>query len=119
MYRRIFFDRLNLQDTLIVQANAGEMGGSLSHEYHLPNESAEDHLLHCQKCKTALQTELTKQAKCSECNGDLESVISVEVGHTFQLGQQYSSLFDAVDANGIPYSMCCFGLGISRLIGAR
>lgn len=95
------------------------MGGNLSHEYHLPNESAEDRLLHCPQCKTALQTELTNQDACPNCNNSLESIISVEVGHTFQLGQHYSSLFGAIDASEVPYFMCCFGIGISRLVAAR
>ncbi|KAI6183955.1 putative proline--tRNA ligase, mitochondrial [Aphelenchoides bicaudatus] len=118
IYRRIFFDHLKLNETMIVKASAGEMGGDLSHEYHLPNESAEDRLLHCENCRTTLQTENSNAEKCPDCNTDLKSINSVEVGHTFQLGQHYSSMFEALDANRSPYFMCCFGLGISRLIAA-
>jgi prolyl-tRNA synthetase len=119
LYRRIFFDRLKLHDTLIVQANASEMGGSLSHEYHLPNESAEDRLLHCPECNTTLQSENTTAEHCPKCNNKLTSIISVEVGHTFQLGQHYSKMFGALNAAKSPYFMCCFGIGTSRLIAAR
>lgn len=97
----------------------GEIGGHLSHEYHLPNESAEDRILRCKQCNSTFQAEMVTHETCPDCNIALDSIISVEVGHTFLLGEHYSSLFDLVSSNGSPYFMCCFGIGISRLIAAR
>ena len=60
---------------------------------------------------------------CGSCAiGELESFKSIEVGHTFHLGTKYSKAFDAkfIDANNKNklIEMGCYGIGISRLVGA-
>lgn len=64
---------------------------------------------------------------CPKCSSPLNATSVIEVGHTFYLGTKYSSLlggaFDTVDpltAKQIqrPFEMGCFGIGISRLVGA-
>ena len=61
---------------------------------------------------------------CMSCNeGRLTSTRAVEVGHTFYLGSKYSSPLGAnyTPKNGtkqVPIEMGCYGIGVSRLLGA-
>ena len=55
-------------------------------------------------------------------NGKLNIARGIEVGHIFQLGNKYSTALEAgvLDADGqsvIP-QMGCYGIGISRIVGA-
>lgn len=70
----------------------------------------EDHLDHCPKCRSPLG-----------------SSKAIEVAHTFYLGTKYSSSLSATckisdPKTGLqketPFEMGCFGIGISRLMGA-
>jgi len=60
--------------------------------------------------------------KCPRCGGTLASTRGIEVGHIFKLGTTYSSKFEAdfIDEKGEkrPTVMGCYGLGLSRLMGA-
>lgn len=64
---------------------------------------------------------------CGECNGVLETANAIEVAHTFVLGDKYSAALDfavSVPRQGlgstdrIPVQMGCYGIGVSRLVGA-
>lgn len=48
-YARIFIDKLKLP-MLVAEASSGNMGGSLSHEYHIPTNLGEDHVISCDYC---------------------------------------------------------------------
>lgn len=61
--------------------------------------------------------------KCGEYKqGELYLTQGIEVGHIFQLGDKYSSAFEAffLDESGRskPFLMGCYGIGVSRLLGA-
>ncbi|XP_063899020.1 probable proline--tRNA ligase, mitochondrial [Helicoverpa armigera] len=100
-----------------VSANPGEMGGSLSHEWQLPAAAGEDQLALCRQCERAPLSDT-----CDTCGGDVLTVSSVEVGHTFILGTKYSSPLAAhyTPASGAPQPliMSCYGIGITRLLAA-
>ncbi len=55
-------------------------------------------------------------------NGTLEIVRGIEVGHIFQLGQQYSDALDCkvLDENGKSsvLHMGCYGIGVSRVVAS-
>jgi len=58
---------------------------------------------------------------CPRCGGAVGLVRSVEAAHTFQLGTKYSDVMTgatAVSEDGVeaPYSMGCYGMGVSRLL---
>ncbi|KAH3685353.1 hypothetical protein WICPIJ_003705 [Wickerhamomyces pijperi] len=60
---------------------------------------------------------------CIECEeGQLESMKAIEVGHTFYLGKKYSEAMSAkfVNKDNKPeiFDMGCYGIGVSRIIGA-
>ena len=59
---------------------------------------------------------------CPCCDGHLEEKKGIEVGHTFYLGDKYSSLFKTtvMDTNQkiVTVKMGCYGMGVSRLLQA-
>ncbi|MFC1657969.1 proline--tRNA ligase [Candidatus Omnitrophota bacterium] len=118
-YKRIF-KRCGLQ-VLIVEADPGVMGGSLSHEFMVPAESGEDIIIYCQDCKFTCSKPEGKTA-CPKCKKALKKLNTIEVGHIFQLGTKYSKIFQANFLNRqgslSPVIMGCYGIGVSRLIPA-
>jgi prolyl-tRNA synthetase len=119
-YIRIF-SRCGL-DCLVVEADSGVMGGSVSHEFMVPAACGEDVVLYCPACKRAFPAGEGASAVCSVCKGELEKKNTIEVGHIFKLGTKYSSMLNAnfLDAKGKqnPIIMGCYGIGVSRLISA-
>ncbi|KAK5976241.1 Prolyl Amino-acyl tRNA Synthetase [Trichostrongylus colubriformis] len=117
VYDRIFRDILKLE-TYKVPAAPGIHGGSQSHEYHLKNPLEEDGIHFCSSCGSGSKRE-DGPLKC-KC-GDSASVgtfSTVEVAHTFQLGTKYSQAIGALNNDKSPLEMCCFGIGITRLLPA-
>lgn len=137
-----FFNSLNLPFVKVV-ASSGDMGGDLSHEYHLLTSVGEDTIATCSLCDYAVNTEVTNAAptlrqndtggsdvaspsignSCPKCSaGILDTRKALEVGHTFHLGTRYSSPLGASVATrsgaNVPMQMGCHGIGVSRLIGA-
>lgn len=57
---------------------------------------------------------------CPRCDGTLELVHGIEVGHVFKLGTKYSTSLEAlyVDENEKrnPVIMGCYGIGVNRII---
>jgi prolyl-tRNA synthetase len=57
-YNRIFED-LKLP-VIIAKADSGNMGGKLSHEYHLPSSLGEDHVVSCSECDYVVNDEVAE-----------------------------------------------------------
>ncbi len=59
---------------------------------------------------------------CPRCEGHLEVQAGIEVGHIFFLGSKYSEALNASiqlpDGSTEPLVMGCYGIGISRIMGA-
>ncbi len=58
---------------------------------------------------------------CPRCGAAVHLVRSVEAAHTFQLGLKYSEVMPgatvvAEDGSETPFSMGCYGMGVSRLL---
>ncbi|XP_028857185.1 probable proline--tRNA ligase, mitochondrial [Denticeps clupeoides] len=122
-YGRLF-DQLGLR-WVQVQADTGNIGGTLSHEFHLPADIGEDRLQVCGNCGFAANVETLSpgRADCPRCeSSSLVESKGIEVGHTFYLGTKYSSVFNAtfINAQNKPEvaEMGCFGLGVSRILAA-
>lgn len=100
-YREIF-RRCGL-DVVIVEADSGAMGGSVSHEFLVPAAIGEDKVT-------------------VEIDGEKREQPALELGHIFQLGTKYSDALGAsyLDENGRqqPIIMGCYGIGVSRVIAA-
>lgn len=58
-YAKIFIDELKLP-ILTAEASSGDMGGSLSHEYHLPSTAGEDLVISCTKCDYVANEEVAE-----------------------------------------------------------
>ena len=52
------FDELKLP-YLVAKADSGNMGGSLSHEFHFPSSKGEDNIIGCSRCDFTKNEELT------------------------------------------------------------
>ena len=104
-----------------VKATSGEIGGSISHEFHVIAESGEDEIAFCDGENFAANVE-TLDGKNAPNGGELTYARGIEVGHIFQLGDKYSQsmkleVLDSIGKNVNPY-MGCYGIGISRIVAA-
>lgn len=121
-YSRIF-DDIGVQ-WVKADADSGNMGGNLSHEYHYITPSGEDTLVVCKNCGYAANTEKHADAKeCPKCSdGDLAIEHGIEVGHTFFLGTRYTKPLNGNVAlpsgTNQAMEMGCYGIGVTRIIGA-
>ncbi|CAI2295829.1 unnamed protein product [Caenorhabditis sp. 36 PRJEB53466] len=112
VYDTIFREILQLADDVVrCEADSGVHGGVVSHEYHLKSSLDEDFVNHCEKCG-----QFNKSTEIC-CEGATRKVKSVEIGHTFHLGTKYSQVLGAKFTNQ-PLDMCCFGIGVSRILPA-
>jgi prolyl-tRNA synthetase len=90
------------------------MGGSASHEFHLENSIGQDIIYFCTTCSTGQSQELIalrsndhgaskrdigEAGKCKSCQGDITSLRTMEIAHTFLLGEIYSRVFGATILN--------------------
>lgn len=60
MYARLF-DELKIP-YLVADADSGNMGGNLSHEFHFPTSKGEDHIISCDSCNYVANEELAEAA---------------------------------------------------------
>lgn len=117
VYKKIF-KRCGLK-AIQVEASAGAIGGGESHEFMVLAETGEDKIVMCQKCNWAANLEIGKKYKvCPKCKGRLVQKSSIEVGHLFKLGTEYSKKMkaDFIDKDGKekPIVMGCYGIGLGR-----
>ena len=118
-------------DYRIVKADAGNIGGDISEEFHIIADSGEDLLAISDSSDFAANVEVLEYEKDpSELDGEpspdgkgkLMIKRGIEVGHIFQLGQKYSekmsvSIKDS-SGKGIDVFMGCYGVGVSRIVAA-
>ncbi|CAB0016028.1 unnamed protein product [Nesidiocoris tenuis] len=114
------FNELQLE-AIRIEADGGEIGGLASHEFHVACDVGEDTLLVCKTCSHVNVNPIS--SACELCNGTgHRKVTTLEVGHTFLLGDRYSTPLSAVfaDSNNVqqPLSMSSYGLGLSRILAA-
>ncbi len=104
-----------------VSANSGEIGGSMSHEYHVLADSGEDEIAYCDEEAFAANVEMIDSKKAPD-GGKLSFARGIEVGHIFQLGDKYSKSMGLTVLNkegkSVSPMMGCYGIGISRIVAA-
>ncbi|MCA0254615.1 MAG: hypothetical protein LCH20_03970 [Proteobacteria bacterium] len=135
-YMRTFRD-LGL-NAIPLSADPGEIGGDLSHEFHVVADTGESTLYYDKKFDLLGDTLANdiKQLKslyaateekhnpdtCPLKESELSVRKGIEVGHIFNFSDKYSAPMAATvnDANGkiIPIQMGSYGIGISRLVAA-
>jgi len=107
---------------LLVEASGGTFS-KYSHEFQVITESGEDIIYHCPHCGFSQNQDIIQNKKiCPKCKHKLDRVTGIEVGNIFKLKDKYSQPFNLkfIDKNGQEkiVIMGCYGLGVSRLMGA-
>ncbi len=135
-YMRTFKD-LGL-NAIPLAADPGEIGGELSHEFHVVADTGESTLYYDKKfdiLEDTLAGDITllkslyaateekhDPEKCPLNKSELSVRKGIEVGHIFNFGDKYSKAMNAMvnDSNGkrVPIQMGSYGIGISRLVAA-
>lgn len=116
------FKRCGL-DAVRSEASGGVFTKEKTYEFQAISEVGEDRIIYCPKCKWAANLEvspLKENDSCPKCKGKLIKANSIELGHTFRLGERYSKAFglEFLDKNGKkkPVVMGCYGIGLGRLM---
>lgn len=121
-YKKIFA-RCDL-DVVIVEADSGSMGGSVSHEFMVESPVGEDVIVVCEACgfRGGIEKDLDDGKACPDCGKGLTKKSALEIGHIFQLGTKYTDALGAFylneDGKQKPIIMGCYGIGVSRMIAA-
>ena len=122
-YLRIF-KRCGL-DARVTESSGGSFSKKISHEFQVETPAGEDALLVCRSCDYAVNTEIATIKEgdaCPKCAGPVVATIGIEVGNIFDLGDRFTKDFDFTvadnDGTNVGVTMGCYGIGISRLVGA-
>lgn len=114
------FKRIGLP--VIETKASGGTFSSISQEFQTLTPSGEDIVLICEKCSHAINKELLEGKDCPECGGTIKEEKAIEVGNIFPLKRAFAETFNLTftDKNGQEtiVSAGCYGLGISRVMGA-
>lgn len=78
IYARLF-DELKLP-YLVAEADSGDMGGNLSHEFHFPTSKGEDHVISCSNCDYVANEEL---AECRVSNNGTDGISAASANGVF------------------------------------
>ena len=135
-YMRAFKD-LGL-NAIPLAADPGEIGGEMSHEFHVVADTGESLIYYDKKFDLlgenlandmnqlkslyAATEEKHDPENCPLSDNELSVRRGIEVGHIFNFGDKYSKSMKAMvnDKNGkpVPIQMGSYGIGISRLVAA-
>lgn len=118
------FKRCGLK-AIVTEASGGDFTKDFSHEFQVLAGDGEDSIVFCPKGDFSQNKEIAKYKagqKCPVCGQALKQGESIELGNIFPLGCRYSKALGALfaDRKGKrkPIIMGCYGIGISRLMGA-
>lgn len=120
-YKRVY-KRCGL-DAKVVEASGGVFTDNYSHEFQVVSEAGEDHIIYCDACDWAQNSEIAKLKagdKCPKCGATVKEGKSIEVGNIFNFGEKYAKDMNCYinDEKGEkqPLLMASYGIGISRLV---
>jgi len=124
-YKNIF-DRAGIGEKTLLTFASGGTFSKYSHEYQMLTDSGEDTIYVCEACHIAVNEEIIKDLSgtCPECKKDLSKKghKAIEVGNIFSLKTRFSDAFGltyrSVDGSDKPVIMGCYGIGLTRLMGA-
>lgn len=137
------FARLGLV-AIPVRADAGAIGGDLSHEFQILAETGESTLYYDKEIENfdlssltgdvdektilklqnyyAMEEEKHDADNCPVAKENLKTAKGIEVGHIFYFGKKYSESMNAKvagpDGKEVVVEMGSYGIGVSRLVGA-
>lgn len=117
------YERMGLS---AIETKAG--GGTFSdfsHEYQVVTDAGEDEIIYCSGGDFSENSEIAKVAEGKQCDlghGPLKKSKSIEVGNIFPIGDKFSRAFGLKfkdkDGKEKHVIMGCYGLGITRVMGA-
>lgn len=122
-YRRIY-ERLGLGEVTYLTYAAGGAFSKYSLEFQTLTTAGEDHIYICEPCRLAINQEIIEEQKtCPQCGSKkFKEAKAIEVGNIFKLGTRFSEAFSLKYKNQAGgeelVQMGCYGLGISRVMGA-
>lgn len=122
-YFEIFKEIGIVANTYLTLADGGTFS-KFSHEFQTETAAGEDTIYHCGNCGFAVNNEIKEEhPKCPECGkDDFDQKLAIEVGNIFKLETKYSAPFGfeaaAADGTKLPVLMNCYGIGLTRLMGA-
>ena len=106
------------------QASGGAFS-KISHEYQVVAPAGEDEIIYCPGGDFSANAEVSPVKEGKQCDlghGALKKARAIEVGNIFPLGTKFSDAFGLTYKNKegkeMPVVMGCYGIGISRLMGA-
>lgn len=121
-YKKIF-KRMGL-DAIETQASGGAFS-KISHEYQVVADAGEDEIIYCPGGDFSSNIEISPVREGKQCDlghGPLKKAKAIEIGNIFPLGTKFSDAFNLTYKNkegkDVPVVMGCYGIGISRLMGA-
>lgn len=121
-YKKVF-SRLGLA-AIETKASGGTFS-DFSHEYQVICDAGEDEIVYCPGGDYAENSEIATAKEGQQCvlgHGPLKRVKTIEVGNIFPLKDKFSKAFNLTfkGKNGKDkfVIMGCYGIGISRLMGA-
>ncbi len=123
-YERIFAS-VGLADVTYITFASGGSFSKYSHEFQTICETGEDIIYVSEDKKIAVNKEVYDDKTLKDLGlkkEELKEKKAIEVGNIFSLGTKFSDAFNLyyADENGEkhPVIMGCYGLGVSRLMGA-
>ena len=121
-YKKVF-ERMGLK-AIETEASGGAFSKT-SHEYQVITDAGEDEIIYCPGGDFSANVEIATVKEGKQCDlghGPLKKAKAIEVGNIFPLGTKFSDAFGLTYKNkegkDIPVVMGCYGIGISRLMGA-
>lgn len=122
-YFRIF-QRCGLNKQTFLTLASGGTFSKYSHEFQTVTVYGEDEIFLCSKCQIAVNKEIiSEHPHCPNCKSkNLEVKKAIEVGNIFKLNDKYTQAFNFKfrdkDGKEKIVLMGCYGIGLSRLMGA-
>ncbi|KKR25840.1 MAG: Prolyl-tRNA synthetase, partial [Microgenomates group bacterium GW2011_GWC1_39_7b] len=114
------FEKLELP--VLETRAAGGTFSDWSEEFQVAVSAGEDTVYVCEGCKVAINKEVCKDEGCNSCGQKYKEVKAIEVGNIFPLKRSYAEIFNLSfqdqDGNSKIVSAGCYGLGVSRIMGA-
>lgn len=125
------YERVGLGDKTLLTFASGGIFSKYSHEFQTITDAGEDIIYKVPGTNIAINEEVIDDIEAVSSiipnyqSGDeknLEKVKTIEVGNIFKLGSRYANAFDfkymAQDGTKQDVIMGCYGIGLSRLMGA-
>ena len=123
-YLRIF-EKCGIGGLTYLTAASGGSFSKYSHEFQTVTVAGEDTIYICSHCSQAVNKEIFKnEDNCPHCReaGEWREEKAIEVANIFDLKTRFSQAFDYTyktkESDDRPVLMGCYGLGLSRLMGA-